>query len=90
MQNEEKKATAADETTAADPDEPGFEALVDELDRIVGQLEGGELPLEQSLAAFERGVEVSGQASRILDAAEKRIEVLTGSAEAPQTAPFEP
>ena len=70
--------------------EAGFEVLIDELDRIVGQLEAGELSLEQSLAAFERGVEVSGKASRILEAAEKRIELLTGTAQAPQTRPLEP
>lgn len=77
-----------EETT--DQSEAGFEVLIDELDRIVGQLEAGELSLEQSLAAFERGVEVSGRASRILEAAEKRIELLTGTAAAPQTRPLEP
>ncbi len=87
VKKDDQSAKAA---TDGDAEEPGFETLIEELDRIVGQLEGGELPLEQSLAAFERGVEVSGHASRILDAAEKRIEVLTGSADAPQTAPFEP
>lgn len=82
-----KEATLDD---AQKPEDAGFETLIDELDRIVGQLEGGELSLEQSLAAFERGVEVSGKASRILEAAEKRIELLTGTADAPQTRPLEP
>lgn len=70
-------------------EDPGFEALVDELDGIVGRLEAGELSLEESLAAFERGVEVSRQASTILDAAEQRIEKLTGTPDAPHAQPFE-
>ncbi len=90
VQNDDKSVKTGKETSAGAAEEPGFEVLIEELDRIVGQLEGGDLTLEQSLAAFERGVQVSSSASSILDAAEKRIEVLTGSADAPQTAPFEP
>ena len=74
------------------PDAPGsdkFEALIEELDTIVGRLENGELSLEDSLSAFERGMVVSKKASSILDAAERRIEVLSGSPEAPETQPFE-
>jgi exodeoxyribonuclease VII small subunit len=50
-----------------------------ELDKLVSDLEGGKLALEDSLAAFERGMQVSKQAAAILDAAEARIEQLTAS-----------
>jgi exodeoxyribonuclease VII small subunit len=72
------------------PQEPSFEELVAELDKLVGQLESGQLSLEDSLAAFERGMHLSRKAGAILDAAEARIEQLTGTPEAPQTRPFEP
>ncbi len=63
----------------------GFEDLLDELEAIVQRLEGGELSLEESLTAYERGVTVSRQAEAILGAAERRIEVLseTGDSTAP-------
>ena len=54
----------------------GFDAILGELQQIVDQLERADLPLEQSLAAFERGVGLSRQGQKILDAAEQRVEVL--------------
>lgn len=74
---------------APEAHEPAFEDLVAELDALVGQLEGGQLSLEDSLAAFERGMHLSKRAAAILDAAEHRIEQLTGSAEAPVVRPFD-
>jgi exodeoxyribonuclease VII small subunit len=90
MQDQEKAKPSADnklQSDAASGDK--FEALIEELDTIVGRLENGELSLEESLSAFERGMVVSKKASSILDAAERRIEVLSGSPEAPETQPFE-
>ena len=69
--------------------EPTFEELVAELDKLVGQLESGQLSLEDSLAAFERGMLLSRKAGGILDTAEKRIEQLTGTPESPQIRPFD-
>jgi exodeoxyribonuclease VII small subunit len=66
-------------TDAATTNPPPFEALLTELDKLVSDLEGGKLALEDSLAAFERGMQVSKQAAAILDAAEARIEQLTAS-----------
>jgi exodeoxyribonuclease VII small subunit len=66
-------------TDAAAANPPPFEALLTELDKLVSDLEGGKLALEDSLAAFERGMQVSKQAAAILDAAEARIEQLTAS-----------
>ena len=64
------------------PDQPvPFETLLGELDKLVSALEAGKLSLEDSLAAFERGMQVSKQAAAILDAAETRLEQLTASGE---------
>lgn len=55
-----------------------FEATIRELGQIVEQLERGDLPLEQSLDLFERGMRLSKHAQTRLDAAEKRVEMLLG------------
>ncbi len=55
---------------------PGFDQVIAQLRGIVERLEGGNLSLEQSLAAFEEGVRLSRQGAAILDAAEQRVEVL--------------
>ena len=57
--------------------EPGFDQVLAQLRAVVEKLEGGNLSLEQSLAAFEEGVRLSRQGARILDAAESRVELLT-------------
>src|SRR5690242_322972 len=54
-----------------------FETAIAELEKIVKQLEEGELPLEKSLALFERGVELSRYCHDQLGAAQRRIELLT-------------
>jgi exodeoxyribonuclease VII small subunit len=54
-----------------------FESAITELERIVKQLEEGDLPLDKSLALFERGVTLSRYCHDQLGAAERRIEQLT-------------
>lgn len=61
----------------ATTNEPGFDQVLAQLRAIVERLEGGNLSLEQSLAAFEEGVRLSRAGARILDAAEQRVEILT-------------
>ena len=72
--------------TEAAPSEPpaSFEKLVDQLDKLVGQLESGQLSLEDSLAAFDSGMAISRKAAAILDAAEHRLEQIAGSPEKPE------
>ena len=53
-----------------------FEAALTELDTIVKKLEEGDIPLEQSLQLFERGVQLSRFCHARLEEAEKRIEIL--------------
>ena len=53
-----------------------FEAQLASLERIVRELERGDLPLERSLELFEQGVRLSRQCQERLGEAERRIEVL--------------
>lgn len=53
-----------------------FEKSLDELERLVRDLEQGELSLEQSLAAFERGVKLTRECQTALKTAEQRVEQL--------------
>jgi exodeoxyribonuclease VII small subunit len=54
-----------------------FEGAIAELESIVKKLEEGDLPLEQSLALYERGVQLSRFCHARLEEAERRIEILT-------------
>ena len=54
-----------------------FESAIGELEKIVKQLEEGDLPLDRSLALFERGVELSRYCHDQRGAAQRRIEILT-------------
>jgi exodeoxyribonuclease VII small subunit len=58
-----------------------FEAALAELDTLVKKLEDGDLSLEQSLALYERGVQLSRFCHAQLEEAERRIEILTDRGE---------
>jgi exodeoxyribonuclease VII small subunit len=58
-----------------------FEAAIAELESIVKKLEEGDLPLEQSLVLYERGVQLSRFCHSKLEEAEARIEILTDRGE---------
>lgn len=67
-----------------------FEAQLATLERIVRELERGDLPLEQSLDLFEQGVRLSRECQERLNEAERRIEVLLrGGDGATVAVPFE-
>lgn len=57
-----------------------FEAGIAELDALVRRLDGGELSLEEALAAFEAGVGLVRTLSERLNQAEARVESLTKTA----------
>jgi exodeoxyribonuclease VII small subunit len=61
----------------SDPSIKDFEAAIAELESVVRKLEEGDLPLEQSLALYERGVQLSRYCHARLEEAERRIEILT-------------
>lgn len=68
-----------------------FEKALSELEELVRKLEQGELSLEQSLAAFERGVKLTRECQTALRSAEQRVQQLMlredGSVE---STPFQP
>ena len=55
-----------------------FEADLSELERLVAAMESGELPLEESLAHYQRGIALLRQCRTTLEAAEQRISILEG------------
>ncbi len=74
---------------------PEFEQALEELERLVETLERGDLPLDQALKSFERGVELTRHCQSALKAAQQRVEILlrrnNGEAEAtPFVAEAEP
>ncbi|MCP5143111.1 MAG: exodeoxyribonuclease VII small subunit [Gammaproteobacteria bacterium] len=57
-------------------DKPDFESALKELEQLVDTLENGDLTLEQSLAHFERGVELTRICQTALDAAQQKVDML--------------
>ena len=53
-----------------------FEASLTALEKVVRELERGDLPLEESLKLFEQGVKLSRECQERLNQAERRVEVL--------------
>lgn len=53
-----------------------FETSLKKLEEVVRKLEGGELPLEESLKAFEEGVKHAAFCAMKLNEAEKKVELL--------------
>ena len=58
------------------PQNKKFEAALEELEGVVEQLETGELELEESLAAFEKGVGLVKYCNQKLTEVEKKVEIL--------------
>jgi exodeoxyribonuclease VII small subunit len=67
-----------------------FEARLQELERIVKELEKGDLPLEQSLSLFEEGMRLSAECKRQLEEAESRVEILMKKGSDMVAVPFNP
>ena len=58
------------------PDTPDFERALAELESLVERLERGDLPLEEALKTFERGVELTRHCQSALKAAQQKVEIL--------------
>ncbi len=58
-----------------------FEETMKQLEEIAGQLEKGDLNLDESVEKFEQGMKLSKQCSKILEEAEKRITILLKNSE---------
>ena len=59
-------------------DQLSFREAMDELEGIVGLLEGNTLELEQSLERYERGIALIASLQKRLNAAEQKVDVLMG------------
>ena len=55
---------------------PDFEQALGELESVVERLEHGELPLEEALRQFERGIELTRACQASLKQAEQKVEIL--------------
>lgn len=61
----------------------GFEGTLAELEELVARMEAGDLPLEEALRNFERGVQLTRECQAALQAAQQRVQVLTQRAAGP-------
>jgi exodeoxyribonuclease VII small subunit len=84
-------AKKASEKHAAGARKPSFEESLEQLEAIVRRLEDGQLPLAESLDQYEQGVRHLKACYTLLEQAERRIELLSGTDDqgAPVTEPFD-
>lgn len=64
------------ELLASDVKEPDFEQALGELEQLVERLERGDLPLDEALKAFERGIALTRHCQASLKAAQQKVEIL--------------
>jgi exodeoxyribonuclease VII small subunit len=62
---------------ARKPREAGFEGTLAELEELVARMEAGDLPLDEALRSFERGVQLTRECQNALQAAQQRVQILT-------------
>jgi exodeoxyribonuclease VII small subunit len=74
---------------ARDDKAPDFEQALAELEGLVERLEHGDLPLDEALKAFERGVALTRQCQASLQAAQQKVEILLKRAGKSGVEPFE-
>ncbi|MDP9055510.1 MAG: exodeoxyribonuclease VII small subunit [Acidobacteriota bacterium] len=67
-----------------------FETSLDELEKVVKELESGDLPLDRSLELFSRGMQLSDSCRKQLEEAETRVEMLIRKEGTYQPEPFHP
>jgi exodeoxyribonuclease VII small subunit len=66
-----------------------FEDSIDELETLVAELEEGEMSLEESLAAFEKGVKLTRECQKHLSEAEQKVSLLIGDEDDLELVDFE-
>jgi exodeoxyribonuclease VII small subunit len=69
---------------------PKFEECLQRLEKIVDELETGNVSLEQALKLFEEGTQLSSSCRKELEEAEGRVEILLKQNGKLQTEPYEP
>lgn len=73
---------------ATEENRMSFEESISRLEKIVAQLQTGELPLDRSLQLFEEGVALSRHCQTQLEAVERRVEILLQEKGSLELAPF--
>jgi exodeoxyribonuclease VII small subunit len=68
------------EPTPTDVKKLTFERAIEELESIVTRLEGGKVPLEESVAIYERGEALKRRCEELLRTAEARVDKITTDA----------
>ncbi|HEV7799603.1 MAG TPA: exodeoxyribonuclease VII small subunit [Burkholderiales bacterium] len=63
-------------TPGKSQDHPSFESALAELEKIVASMEAGQMPLEQSLAAYTRGAELLKYCQAALQDAQQQVKIL--------------
>lgn len=76
--------------TSKKPRTLDFEQALGELETVVERLEHGELPLEEALKQFERGVELARSCQASLEQAEQKVAILLKKSSDAEPEPFEP
>ena len=71
-------------------EQQSFESCLDDLEKVVKELEAGELSLERSLELFEKGMVLSETCRKQLEDAETRVEALIRKEGKLQPEPFRP
>ena len=74
-------------TNEADPATLSFEQAAGELERIVQQLERGDVPLEESIRMYSRGAALKAQCEAKLKDAQLQVEQVVLAADGPKTEP---
>jgi exodeoxyribonuclease VII small subunit len=73
----DNSALFATRVRAMSTKKPSFEEQLQALETIVEKLEKGDLPLESSLAQFEKGVKLTRECQQLLDQAQQKVTILT-------------
>ena len=80
----------ANEATSGPSAVAEFEASLDALEQLVGKMEAGGMSLEDSLAAYERGVGLYRRCQAALEQAELRVKLLSDPMDPATAEPFQP
>jgi len=86
-----RKTTDRQDVDAAgsEPQPVDFEKSLEALEALVEQLEGGDLPLEKALEAFERGVRLTRECQQALREAEQKVAILSGNGDDARAVAFD-
>ena len=70
--------------------QPNFEETLVELEKLIENLEEGELSLDETLSGFKHGIELTRQCQAALDNAQQTVELLTKNQDEDSLKPFDP